>query len=381
LTGSSFRQYSRVWGFGFSVNPPMRACLAFLLLLTTVWAPGAAARDRLISGTADNQVATAVLKSLLSTDLGKTMPKLHYRVLLLARAQANAYSNGTGTVAITAGLLPVFQGDRGVWAAVIGHELGHVLLAHPDRLQRFRLALRKEYAHSAGAGLAGQYLTRSSPGQGVFRLKGAHGVEYQADFIGMMLMAEAGYQPGFSLILEQRLLYGLGSQPELLAMLSHHPRMERRETRTRKSMEAALAIFRSRWPDAAKSPGGNLPPYGEIGAWTVREADGGSTVVFHVPVAFHRAAGVAVWVAAFFLDHDQRVRAATALNRASDGSLVMNVFLKDGANGSGAVTLETPARALATHHNRLTAVVALMAGGRMIAVASRGITVNGDDAR
>jgi hypothetical protein len=243
--------------------------------------------------------------------------------------------------------------------------------------------LQKEYAHAgpAGAGLAGQYLARSSPGQGVFRLKGAHGVEYQADFIGMMLMAEAGYQPGFSLILEQRLLYGLGSQPELLAMLSHHPRMERRETRTRKSMEAALAIFHSTWPDAAKSPGGNLPPYGEIGAWTVRQADGGGTVVFHVPVEFHRAAGVAVWVAAFFLDHDQRVRATTALNRASDGSLVMDAFLKGGADGSEAVTLETPARALATNHERLRAVVALMVGSRMIAVASRRITVYGDGVR
>ncbi len=370
-------------GLSFRSCAPYGRGLAFLFFVTTLGAPGAAARYRFLHGTTDNRVATSVLRSLLSTSLGRTLPKVRYRVMLLERAEANAYSTGDGTIAITTGLLPVFQGDRGVWAAVIGHELGHVLLAHPECVRQFRSVLAEAYVKASAGGTeqAPKNLVQSSVGQGVFRLKGSHGIEYQADFIGMMLMAEAGYQPEYTLILEQRLLYGLGSQPEFLAMLTHHPRMELREDRTRKSMDAASAIFRAYWPDVAQSPGGNLPPYGEIGAWTVRETDGGNALVFEVPVQFHRAAGMQVRVAAFFLYHERRVRAATAQNRAIDGSLVVNAFFKGAVNGSDAVTLETPARALATRHRALQAVVALMAGSRMIAVASRRIKLRGGVAR
>ncbi len=319
-----------------------------------------------IRGTPLNRVADEVLQSLLSSPLGHTLPRLHYRVILLNDGMANAFSQSDGTVYVTSGLFPIFQGDRGVWAAVIGHELGHVLLAHPQNLPRFEEVLRQAYAKARSEGYdrgpsrwPDVHLGERDP-----KLNFSRDQEYQADFIGLMLIADAGYQPDYSLIMEQRLLYGLGDQPELLSVFSHHPGMESREQRTSESSQIAMDIFRSRWPDAGKSPGGNLPPYGTIGRWTFEKADGGKMLVFRVPFQVHRAANMEVRLAAFFLDHDLRVRSSNPQYRASDGSLILNSFQRGTGSESLQVTLQVPAGALATRDHKLEAVVFLMAGSR-----------------
>ncbi|MGH9448380.1 MAG: M48 family metalloprotease, partial [Terriglobia bacterium] len=253
-----------------------------------------------------------------------------------------------------------------VWAAVIGHELGHVLLGHPRDIPRFEAALRQAYAKARTKG----YGQRPSPWPNVHlgerdpKLNLSRDQEYQADFIGLMLIADAGYQPGYALILEQRLLYGLGNQPELVSIFSHHPGMESREQRTSEFSAIATDIFRSRWPDAARSPGGNLPPYGRIGRWTFEKEDGGKMLTFRVPFQVHRAANMTVRLAAFFLDHDLRVRSSNPRYRATDGSLILNAFRRGTADESIEVTLQVPASALATRDHKLQAVVFLMAGKR-----------------
>jgi Peptidase family M48 len=360
----------------------MTARLKFLCFTVTLFSAAACAgwaRPRKINGTLDNRVADEVLSNLLASPLGKTMPRLHYRVVLLSKLTPNALSQRNGTVYITAGLLPIFQGDRGVWAAVIGHELGHVLLAHPRDLPRFQGTLREAYADARAKGY--DHGPARWPGvrlgDGLATPKASKQLEYQADFIGLMLMAEAGYQPGYAVILEKRLLFGLGSEPKLITVFSHHPRLESREERTLKFSYIAMDIFRSRWPDAAKSPGGNLPPYGTIGGWTFEQTDGGRQLVFRVPFQVHRSAGMKIRVAAFFLDGDLRVRAAEPKYRAADGSLVLNDFLPGAENGASQVTLQVPARDLITRHRRLLAVVFLMAGRRPLDIATRHVDVNG----
>jgi hypothetical protein len=342
-------------------------------------ASGALARARKINGTPDNRMADEALRTLLASPLGKTMPPLHYQLVLLDKLSPNAFSQPNGTVYITAGLLPVFEGDRGVWAAVIGHELGHVLLAHPRDLPHFEALLREAYRRARAEGYddGPARWPDVSLGDGVAKPKASKEQEYDADFIGLMLMADAGYQPGYSVILEKRLLFGLGSEPRLVSVFSHHPRLESREERTLKFSDIANDVFRSRWPDAAKSPGGNLPPYGTIGNWTFEQTDGGSQLVFHVPLQVHRSAGMKIRVAAFFLDGDLRVRSSKSKYRAMDGSLVLNNFLPGAENGAADVTLRVQARYLLTKHNRLLAVVFLMAGNRPLDIATRHVDVTG----
>ncbi|MGH9351856.1 MAG: M48 family metalloprotease [Terriglobia bacterium] len=331
------------------------------------------ARHSNIVNTPDNQIADEVLANLLSSPLGKTMPHLHYKVTLLDELAPNAFSNFQGQVYITSGILPALYQDEGVWAAVIGHELGHVILHNPKSLPEFKVRLREDY-------LAAGKLSRIPPdwpgahlGEGISILKLSREEELQADFIGMMLMAEAGYQPGFAVLLDQRLRNGLGDTPGIVAAFSHHPRLETREAHAQEFYNAAMRIFRMRWPDVAQSPGGNLPPYGQIGAWTLEQT--GGELIFHVPFQVHNAENMQVRVAAIFLDKNQRVAPADQQYRASDGSLVLNTFVPGAVNKSAEVALHVPANELATGNHHLTAVVFLMAGRRTLDISKLGVDI------
>ncbi|MGH9404466.1 MAG: M48 family metalloprotease [Terriglobia bacterium] len=323
--------------------------------------------------TPSNQLAGQVLANLLSSPLGKTLPRLHYRVTLLAAAPANAFSNVEGQIYVTEGLFPALYTDQGVWAAVIGHELGHVLLHHPSALPGFEARLREDYVKSrpeaAGKGRAAW--PEVHLGEGISRLEFSREEEIQADFIGMMLMAEAGYQPAFEVILEQRLRYGLGDMPGFLAAFAHHPRLATREHDTQKFYAAAMDIFRMRWPDVVKSPGGDLPPYGQIGAWTLVQANG--QLVFKVPYQIHNAEGTRVRIAAVFLEHNRRIAPVDPQYRASDGTLVLNAFAPGAHDKSGEAELRVPLREIAPEHDHVTAMVFLMAGNRWVDVSKRGV--------
>lgn len=309
-------------------------------------------------------MADEVLHNLLDSPLGRKAPALHYRVELIEDIYPNAFSNYKGKIDITSGIFPVLDDDSGVWAAVIGHELGHVILHHPGRLPAFEAELHHLYENSLADARVRAPWPDVQLGKGISKFKLSRNEELQADFIGMMLMAEAGYQPGFAVLLDQRLRNGLGDTPSVVALFSTHPRLETREHHTKEFYALAMDIFHARWPDAARSPGGNLPPYGAIGHWTFQRQNG--QLVFRVPFEVHNAAGLKVRVAAFFIDGDLRVRSTMPAYRAVDGSLVANQFLPGAADKSYDVTLSVPKAALAEHHDKLLAVVFLMVGKRVL---------------
>ncbi|MGH9395714.1 MAG: M48 family metalloprotease [Terriglobia bacterium] len=340
--------------------------LAALTLLVLAVCSAADARHSHIVNTPNNQLADEALKNLLSSPLGRKMPHLSYHVTLLNDRAPNAFSDFHGDVYVTSGIFPALYTDRGVWAAVIGHELGHVILHNRQYLPAFEEQLRQDYlksrAHGYDQGPSAWPNVRL--GDGISELKLSREEELQADFIGMMLMAEAGYQPGFAVLLDQRLRNGLGDTPGIVAAFSHHPRLETREAHAGKFYKLAMDIFRMRWPDAVKSPGGNLPPYGQIGHWTLEQADG--QLIFRVPFQIHNAEGMKVRVAAVFLQKDNRVRSVDPQYRASDGSWELNFFAPGALNKAGNTVLRGPASALAPHDRHLTAVVFLMAGNRVV---------------
>lgn len=342
-----------------------------LLLLCALLAPLPLFAHATIVRTPDNKIANQALASLLGSPLGNRMPSLRYQVTLLDAAAPNAFSNFQGQVYITSGIFPALDHDQGVWAAVIGHELGHVLLHNPKSLPRFKARLREDYLAATGKTALPPDWPGARLGEGISKLKLSREEELQADFIGMMLLAEAGYQPGFAVLLDQRLRNGLGDTPGIVAAFSHHPRLETREAHAEAFYGAAMSIFKMRWPDAAASPGGNLPPYGTIGAWTLTLTNG--NIAFQIPFQIHNAEGMRVRVAAFFLDKNVRVPPVNPQDRASDGSLVLNWFTPGAVNKSGEAELQTPARELAAHDHHVIAVVFLMAGGRPVDLVKRAL--------
>lgn len=140
---------------------------------------------------------------------------------------ANAFALPGGKVAVYTGIFPVAKTEGGL-AAVMAHEVGHVLARHGgERLSQGLLA--QMGAAAVQVGMAG-----SNPGvvQGVmvaYGLGANVGVllpygrlqESEADRIGLILMAQAGYDPREAVQLWQRMAQQDRQAPP--EFLSTHP--------------------------------------------------------------------------------------------------------------------------------------------------------------
>ena len=212
-------------------------------------------------------VGTDVFHDLVGTSL-VAEAKLDWRFAILENDSVNAYSDARGHVWVAGGLAQLLNEDRGLWAAVLSHEIAHVILRHPN------LALK-------GLHLALPYVFGK-----VLRDR-----EHRADATGMMLMAGAGYHPDSVFALQHLLRQVRGEIPKPLAFLSTHPRWDTREEHSRRVYEEALAEFERRWPDAATSPGGLPPLLAFLGDPQVSAAPEPSTVELRVPLHCRNARG------------------------------------------------------------------------------------------
>jgi Peptidase family M48 len=211
------------------------------------------------------EVGKSVLGLLMDTSIAKrgNAPPVH--LTLLNDSSVNAFSTAGGQVYVNSGLLPVIGDNKGMWAAVVGHEVGHIVGHHfyKEYVRRMRLeiaqeALREEAAN--GNRVAAWAWLFSVTGGPLLNMKLSRGDELEADRMGMMMMAEAGFHPDFITILLERLQAGLGDQSKISTFLSgDHPRWNTREKKVKAAYTDALRVFEFHWPDAAASPGG-VPP-------------------------------------------------------------------------------------------------------------------------
>lgn len=350
-----------------------------IALLLSVSLPALAAHRKIV-GTPANRIAEDVLRRLISTSMGRAAPPLPWEVRLIQDSHINAYLSGAGKLTVTSGIVPLLGNDRGTWAAVLGHEIGHVVVHRQFKayLPGFQAELQKAYlqARAAQADNGPARALHLVPlGGGLANLKLAREREYEADRVGLMMMAEAGYHPDFAIILDRRMRAVRPDQPKYAEFLSGHPRWASREERIMRAYHVALAIFESRWHDPAQSPGGNPPPLGTIGALIATQNAEEQSLVLHVPINVRNAAGMQVRVAAIFLDKGRRVQAAPEY-RSRDGSLVLNSPLPRSSNESPEVLLRLPTTALATKHRKLSAVVFLVAGDDILDISSKPLRLN-----
>jgi Zn-dependent protease with chaperone function len=147
-------------------------------------------------------------------------------VVVKARA-ANAYALPNGKIVVYTGLLPVTQNEAAL-AAVIGHEVAHVVARHQaERLSQIVLAqLAITTADAVLAAKNSQYrpIVGAALGVGVtygvfLPFSRAH--ESEADHLGLFYMAKAGYDPAEAVGLWERMEVQGGTGP--WAFLNDHP--------------------------------------------------------------------------------------------------------------------------------------------------------------
>jgi len=143
----------------------------------------------------------------------------------------NAFALPGGKVAVYTGLLPVAQDTAGL-AAVLGHEVAHAIAHHGA--ERMSQAMGAQVLGTAlSVGLGGTNPTTANAIMQLYGLGAQVGVllpwsrtqESEADHIGLILMAKAGYDPEAALALWQRMekLEGGGKNAPPPEFLSTHP--------------------------------------------------------------------------------------------------------------------------------------------------------------
>lgn len=137
--------------------------------------------------------------------------------------EPNAYALPGGKVGINTGLFSVAK-NQDQLAAVVAHEIGHVVERHHDeRITRQMGASGAVQLLGALAGDYGQLATQggSMLAQTGFLLPGSRAQESEADVVGQRMMAQAGFDPRAAVALWQNMIAAGGNRPP--QWLSTHP--------------------------------------------------------------------------------------------------------------------------------------------------------------
>jgi len=178
-----------------------------------------------------------------------------WEVNLLGSQELNAFCMPGGKIAFYYGILSKLQLDDDEVAAIMGHEVSHALLEHARERMGKTSATRLGIELGAalfGLGNAGR-MAGDIGGQ-LLTLKFSRDDESEADALGLILAAKAGYNPRAGVTLWQKMLEASkGAPPQ---WLSTHPSGEARI----REIENRLSVVEPIYAAAQKPPQRFAPP-------------------------------------------------------------------------------------------------------------------------
>jgi predicted Zn-dependent protease len=186
-----------------------------------------------------------------------------WEVLVFEDPTPNAFALPGGKIGVHTGMLDVAT-TPGQLAAVLGHEIGHVLLRHGnERMSHAILADAAMQTASVAAGTAApEYQELIVGGLGVGAQFGvllpfSRKHESEADQVGQIFMAEAGFYPAEAITLWQNMAQLSGEGPA--QWQSTHPSDETRIVKLQANLPRAMAQY-EKARAAGKDPTCTPPP-------------------------------------------------------------------------------------------------------------------------
>jgi predicted Zn-dependent protease len=170
-------------------------------------------------------------------------------ILIDDTATINAFCLPGGKVAFYSGILPLCKDENGI-AVVMGHEIAHALARHgAERISQgelVKLAGRLLAAATSDSSQQKQDLLLTAYGLittlGVM-LPFSRKQEYEADYIGLILMAKAGYDPNTAVEFWTR-MYELSKNKTIPEFLSTHPSDKNRIKEIKNKIPEALKYYK-----------------------------------------------------------------------------------------------------------------------------------------
>ena len=173
-------------------------------------------------------LANAVVNYLNSNGLSADVQNYNWTFNLVQDNQVNAWCMPGGLICVYEGLLPVTQNEASL-AIVLGHEIAHAVARHSaeqmstQMKQQYGLQIGTMVAGALGMGTNTQSIIQAIVAQGFnFKnLKYSRNHENEADHMGLIFAAMAGYDPQVATTFWQRM--AAQSTNQTAEFLSDHP--------------------------------------------------------------------------------------------------------------------------------------------------------------
>jgi predicted Zn-dependent protease len=179
---------------------------------------------------------------------GRDKPAFDWRVTLLRKNEANAYCLPGGKIVVYTGILPVTRNDAAL-ATVLGHEVAHATAEHAaERIEREHLTKVAVAIIAGGVAFTPkQYLRVVALLGAAASLPFSRSQESEADHIGVVYMARAGYDPREAVAFWKRMKRASrGKEPPEFA--SDHPSDQHRIERIEKWLPEAERAYKPARP-------------------------------------------------------------------------------------------------------------------------------------
>ncbi|GAA0880335.1 M48 family metallopeptidase [Algoriphagus jejuensis] len=215
----------------------------------------AVAADKTLTSTPDGQkvvrvgkkMAAAVEAYLISEGYQELVDDFAWEFNLLESEQVNAWCMPGGKVAFYTGIMPITQDETGI-AVVMGHEIAHAVASHSrERMSNGMMINMGMSAFSTALGqnptMMEQILLQSvGVGSELGMLSFSRKHELEADEMGLIFMAMAGYDPRAAPIFWERMSAAGGEAPP--EFLSTHPGPNKRIEKLNANMPKALEYYK-----------------------------------------------------------------------------------------------------------------------------------------
>ncbi len=212
--------------------------------------------NKIVDGSTGNQaqlvkqvgekLATAVTQYLNSSNLSSRVAGFNWEFNLVESNEVNAWCMPGGKVVVYTGILPLTQDELGL-AVVMGHEIAHAIARHGNERMSQQLLIEAggvglEVLSSTKPDLTREIIRQSfGIGSNLGLLAYSRTHETEADKLGLLFMAMAGYNPEAAPGFWQRMA-GL-NKTTVPEWLSTHPSDETRIKNLNEFMPEALKFF------------------------------------------------------------------------------------------------------------------------------------------
>ena len=175
---------------------------------------------------------------------------------LIQNKEANAFCMPGGKIVVYEGLLPYTQNEASL-AIVLGHEIAHAVAKHSA--EQMSKQIRQQYGSAilgtvlnsaVGSGVGDVASAIASQGFSFANLKYSRNNESEADHMGLIFAAMAGYDPREAIPFWQRMAQGNGNRNDIF---SDHPSDASRIAALKREMPEAMKYYQAAVPSAGRN--------------------------------------------------------------------------------------------------------------------------------